>query len=116
MIPRYSRPEMTSIWSDQNRFQIWFDIEHAACEKMAELGVIPKNVPVVMQQKGNFDVDRILEIEAEVKHDVIAFLTNVAEYVGDEARFIHQGLTSSDILDAYSNLSSRILPLIEYVP
>ncbi len=99
MIPRYSRPEMTAIWSDQNRFQIWFDIELASCEKMAALGVIPESVPTSMREKGNFDINRILEIEAEVKHDVIAFLTNVAEYVGEDARFIHQGLTSSDILD-----------------
>ncbi len=99
MIERYSRPEMTQIWAAQNRFRIWLEIETLACEAQAELGVIPKEVVPVIRAKGNFDIARIDIIEAEVKHDVIAFLTSVAEYVGPEARFIHQGMTSSDVLD-----------------
>jgi adenylosuccinate lyase len=99
MIPRYSNKEMVDIWTDESRFKIWFDIELYACEAQEELGVIPNGVAKAMKERGKFETARILEIEKEVKHDVIAFLTNVAEYVGDEARFIHQGLTSSDILD-----------------
>ncbi len=99
MIERYSRPEMTQIWAAQNRFRIWLEIETLACEAQAELGVIPKEVVPVIRAKGDFDIARIDAIEAEVKHDVIAFLTSVAEYVGPEARFIHQGMTSSDVLD-----------------
>lgn len=99
MIPRYSRPEMTSIWKDENRYRIWLEIETLACEKMADMGLIPESVPKILREKGDFDIPRIHEIEREVKHDVIAFLTSVAEYVGPEARFVHQGLTSSDILD-----------------
>ena len=99
MIERYSRPEMARIWAAKNRFQIWLEIETLACEAQAELGVIPKEVVPVIRAKGDFDIARIDEIEAEVKHDVIAFLTSVAEYVGPEARFIHQGMTSSDVLD-----------------
>ena len=99
MIERYSRPEMAQIWAAKNRFQIWLEIETLACEAQAELGVIPKEVVPVIRAKGDFDIARIDEIEAEVKHDVIAFLTSVAEYVGPEARFIHQGMTSSDVLD-----------------
>jgi adenylosuccinate lyase len=99
MIPRYSRPEMVRIWTDQNRYQIWFDIELYAAEAQAQLGVIPASVPQAMRERGQFDPQRIDAIEAVTKHDVIAFLTNVAEYVGDEARFIHQGMTSSDVLD-----------------
>ena len=99
MIPRYTRPEMASIWEPENRFRIWLEIETLACEAQAELGVIPKEVVPVIRAKGNFDIERIDAIEAEVKHDVIAFLTSVAEYVGPEARFIHQGMTSSDVLD-----------------
>jgi adenylosuccinate lyase len=99
MIPRYTRPEMASIWEPANRFRIWLKIETLACEAQAELGVIPKEVVPVIRAKGNFDIKRIDAIEAEVKHDVIAFLTSVAEYVGPEARFIHQGMTSSDVLD-----------------
>ncbi|MBP1727929.1 MAG: adenylosuccinate lyase [Deltaproteobacteria bacterium] len=99
MIPRYTRPEMASIWEPANRFRIWLEIETLACEAQAELGVIPKEVVPVIRAKGNFDIERIDAIEAEVKHDVIAFLTSVAEYVGPEARFIHQGMTSSDVLD-----------------
>ncbi|HEY5975681.1 MAG TPA: adenylosuccinate lyase [Geobacteraceae bacterium] len=99
MIERYTRPEMARIWEAENRFRIWLEIETLACEAQAELGVIPKEVVPVIRAKGNFDIARIDAIEAEVKHDVIAFLTSVAEYVGPEARFIHQGMTSSDVLD-----------------
>jgi len=99
MIERYSRPEMVHIWTAENRFRIWLEIETLACEAQAELGVIPKEVVPVIRAKGDFNIARIDAIEAEVKHDVIAFLTSVAEYVGPEARFIHQGMTSSDVLD-----------------
>ncbi|MFW9603533.1 MAG: adenylosuccinate lyase, partial [Trichlorobacter sp.] len=99
MIPRYTRPEMAKIWEPENRFRIWLEIETLACEAQAELGVIPKEAIPVIREKGNFDIARIDAIEAEVKHDVIAFLTSVAEYVGPQARFIHQGMTSSDVLD-----------------
>ncbi|MDD2583030.1 MAG: adenylosuccinate lyase [Desulfuromonadaceae bacterium] len=99
MIERYSRPEMTHIWTAKNRFRIWLEIETLASEAQAELGVIPKEVVPVIRAKGNFDISRIDAIEAEVKHDVIAFLTSVSEHVGPEARFIHQGMTSSDVLD-----------------
>jgi len=99
MIPRYSRPEMTSIWSEQSKFQIWFEIEAHACDAQAQLGVIPAAAAAAVWKRGKFDIDRINEIERETKHDVIAFLTNLAEYVGDEARFVHQGMTSSDVLD-----------------
>ncbi len=99
MIARYTRPEMARIWEPENKFKIWLEIETLACERQAELGVIPTEAVKVIREKGAFDVARIDEIEAEVKHDVIAFLTSVAEYVGPEARFIHQGMTSSDVLD-----------------
>ena len=99
MIPRYTRKEMARIWEPENRFRIWLEIETLACEKQAQLGVIPSEAVKVIREKGNFDISRIDEIEAEVKHDVIAFLTSVAEFVGPEARFIHQGMTSSDVLD-----------------
>jgi adenylosuccinate lyase len=99
MIPRYTRPDMAKIWEPENRFRIWLEIETLACEAQAELGVIPKEVVPVIREKGNFNIERIDAIELEVKHDVIAFLTSVAEFVGPEARFIHQGMTSSDVLD-----------------
>ena len=102
MIPRYSRPEMVAIWSPETRFQIWFEIEAHACDALAELGVIPKSAAETIWAKGGpatFDVDRIDEIERVTKHDVIAFLTHLAEIVGDDARFVHQGMTSSDVLD-----------------
>ena len=99
MIPRYSRPEMTSIWSEQSKFQIWYEIEAHACDAMAELGMIPREAAKAVWERGGFDIDRINEIERETKHDVIAFLTSLAEHVGEEARFVHQGLTSSDVLD-----------------
>ena len=99
MIPRYSRPEMTSIWSEDSKFQIWFEIEAHACDAQARLGVIPAEAAAAVWARGAFDIDRINEIERETKHDVIAFLTNLAEHVGEEARFVHQGMTSSDVLD-----------------
>ncbi len=99
MIARYTRPEMGNIWEDQNRFAIWLEIELLACEAQAELGVIPKEAVKFIREKASFNVARIDEIEREVKHDVIAFLTNVGEYVGAESRFIHLGMTSSDVLD-----------------
>ena len=99
MIPRYARPQMTSIWEPEAKFRIWFEIEAHALDAMAELGIVPKEAAAAVWEKGAFEVDRIDEIEAEVKHDVIAFLTNVAEHVGPEARFLHQGMTSSDVLD-----------------
>ncbi len=99
MIPRYTRPEMSDIFELENKYRIMLEVETLACEKMAELGTIPKSVPVSLREKGNFDVERIDEIEREVKHDVIAFLTSVAEYVGEDARFVHQGMTSSDVND-----------------
>jgi adenylosuccinate lyase len=99
MITRYTRPEMGRIWEDQNRFSIWLEIEILACEAQAQLGVIPAEAVRVIREKAAFEVKRIDEIEAEVKHDVIAFLTNVGEHVGSESRFIHVGMTSSDVLD-----------------
>ncbi len=102
MIPRYSRKEMTDIWEPATKFRIWFEIEAHAASAMAEIGVIPQEAADVIWEKGDkavFDVERIDEIEREVKHDVIAFLTHLAEHVGDDARFVHQGMTSSDVLD-----------------
>ncbi len=99
MIPRYSRPEMTAIWSEESKFQIWFEIEAHACDAQEKLGVIPAEAAASIWQRGAFEIDRINEIERETKHDVIAFLTNLAEHIGENARFVHQGMTSSDILD-----------------
>ncbi|HEY9163316.1 MAG TPA: adenylosuccinate lyase, partial [Magnetovibrio sp.] len=104
MIPRYSRPEMTKIWDPANKFRIWFEIEAHACDAQAELGVIPKEAAKAVWAKGNIPytdarIARIDEIELETKHDMIAFLTELAEHVGEEARFVHQGMTSSDVLD-----------------
>jgi adenylosuccinate lyase len=107
MIPRYSRPEMAAIWSPETKFRIWFEIEAHAATAMAELGIIPKDAAETIWEKGGkatFDVARIDAIEAEVKHDVIAFLTHLAEHVGPEARFVHQGMTSSDVLDTCFNI------------
>ncbi len=104
MIPRYSRPQMVSIWEPHAKFQIWFEIEAHACDALAELGVIPASAAKAVWEKGRFDPDRIDEIEREVKHDVIAFLTNLAEHIGDDARFVHQGMTSSDVLDTCFNV------------
>jgi adenylosuccinate lyase len=102
MIPRYTRPQMAAIWSPETRFRIWFEIEAHAADAMAELGMIPKEAAKKIWDKGKaakFDTERIDEIERETKHDVIAFLTHLAEIVGPEARFVHQGMTSSDVLD-----------------
>lgn len=99
MIPRYTRPEMADIWSEHSKFSIMLEVEILAAEKMEELEIIPGGVAQAARERGGFDPERILEIERDVKHDVIAFLTNVAEHVGTEARFLHQGMTSSDVLD-----------------
>ncbi len=99
MIPRYSRPEMADIFEQENKFRIWLEVETLALEKMVEMGVVPKSAAKALREKGDFDVARINEIEAEVKHDVIAFLTSVAEFVGEESRYVHQGMTSSDVID-----------------
>jgi len=104
MIPRYSRSEMAGIWTPESKFRIWFEIEAHACDAQAELGLIPRQAAQAVWERGRFEVERIEAIEAEVKHDVIAFLTNLAEHVGDEARFVHQGMTSSDVLDTCFNL------------
>ncbi|MEO9615154.1 MAG: adenylosuccinate lyase [Nitratireductor sp.] len=107
MIPRYSRPDMVAIWSPATKFRIWFEIEAHACDALAELGVIPKEAARTIWDKGGkatFDIERIDQIEAETKHDVIAFLTHLAEIVGPEARFVHQGMTSSDVLDTCFNV------------
>lgn len=107
MIPRYSRPEMVAIWSPETKFRIWFEIEAHACDALAELGVIPREAAKTIWEKGGaatFDIDRIDEIERETKHDVIAFLTHLSEIVGPDARFVHQGMTSSDVLDTCFNV------------
>src|SRR5437899_2331214 len=110
MIPRYTRPEMAAIWDPQTRYRIWFEIEAHAADAMAELGVIPKAAAKKIWENGKhatFDIDRIDEIEREVKHDVIAFLTHLAEIVGPEARFVHAGMTSSDVLDTCFNVQLK---------
>lgn len=99
MIPRYTRPDMAKIWDTDNKFRIMLEVETLAAEIQEQIGMIPKGVSDAIRARGNFNASRIDEIEREVKHDVIAFLTNVAEYVGDEAKFMHQGMTSSDVLD-----------------
>jgi adenylosuccinate lyase len=107
MIPRYTRPEMAAIWEPQTRYRIWFEIEAHAADAMAELGIIPKSAAKEIWDKGKnakFDIARIDAIEREVKHDVIAFLTHLAEIVGPQARFVHQGMTSSDVLDTCFNV------------
>mgnify|MGYP005751607817 CR=1 FL=1 len=107
MIPRYTRPEMSAIWTPETRFRIWFEIEAHAADAMAELGIIPREAARTIWEKGGpatFDVGRIDEIEREVKHDVIAFLTHLSEIVGPDARFVHQGMTSSDVLDTCFNV------------
>src|SRR5215470_1533644 len=107
MIPRYTRPEMAAIWDPQTRFRIWFEIEAHATDALAELGIVPKEAAKAIWAKGKnatFDIARIDEIEREVKHDVIAFLTYLAEIIGPEARFLHQGMTSSDVLDTCLNV------------
>jgi len=104
MIPRYSRPEMARIWEPEAKFSIWLKIETYAAQAMAELGLIPKHAVDAVRKRGGFDAARIDQIEREVKHDVIAFLTSVSEHVGPEARFLHAGLTSSDVLDTCFNV------------
>src|ERR1044072_3400965 len=107
MIPRSSRPEMTAIWSPETRFRIWFEIEAHAAAAMADLGIVPKAAAKKIWEKGRkakFDVAGIDEIERETKHDVIAFLTHLAEIVGPDARFVHAGMTSSDVLDTCFNV------------
>ncbi len=107
MIPRYTRPEMAAIWEPATKFRIWFEIEASACEALAEIGVIPAEAARTIRTRGDaaeLDVAKIDAIEAEVKHDVIAFLTHLAEHVGEDARFVHQGMTSSDVLDTCFNV------------
>ena len=107
MIPRYSRSEMVAIWEPETKFRIWFEIEAHACTALAELGVIPKEAAKNIRARGDkavFDVAKIDEIEREVKHDVIAFLTHLAEFIGEDSRFVHQGMTSSDVLDTCFNV------------
>ena len=99
MIPRYSLPRMAAVWTDESRFRKMLDVEIFACEALAKLGKIPKASLFQIQKRARFDVERIKEIEAETNHDVIAFIKNVSEYVGDDAKYIHMGLTSSDVLD-----------------
>ncbi|HTC18787.1 MAG TPA: lyase family protein, partial [Stellaceae bacterium] len=99
MIPRYSRPEMSAIWAPENRFRIWFEIESYALDAMAREGTVPKSAAKALRAKGKYEIARIDAIERQTKHDVISFLTNVAEHVGPESRFMHQGMTSSDVLD-----------------
>ena len=122
MISRYTRPEMGFIWTEQNKVQKWLDVELAALDALAHYNVIPKDVPVKVRKKAGFDLDRIREIEKVVNHDVIAFLTNLAERVGPEGRWVHFGLTSSDILDtalalqikeASAMIEKQIVKLIE---
>src|SRR5580698_7769732 len=102
MIPRYSRPEMVAIWAPATRFRIWFEIEAHACDALAEIGAIPRESARAIWEKAGhaeFNIARIDEIELVTKHDVLAFLTHLAEFIGPDARFVHQGLTSSDVLD-----------------
>jgi adenylosuccinate lyase len=107
LIKRYSREEMSALWTDEAKFQSWLKVELAVCQAQAELGIIPTSAVSTIEKKARFDVEKILAIEAEVKHDVIAFLTNVAEYVGAESRFIHLGLTSSDVVDTALSLQLK---------
>src|SRR5512145_2590269 len=99
MIPRYTRPEMGQIWDEENKYAIWLQVEILACEAQAELGIVPREALAVIKQRARFDLPRVLELEETLKHDVLAFLTNVNEYVGPEGRYIHRGMTSSDLLD-----------------
>ena len=104
MIDRYSRKELRNIWADANKYKIWLDIELAAAEAMEKLKIIPKGVVKKVRSKAKINVDRILKIEETVKHDVMAFLTSISEKAGKEARFLHKGMTSSDVLDTCFNL------------
>jgi adenylosuccinate lyase len=107
MISRYASPEMTAIWSDENRFRLWQEVETVVCEVRADAGQIPAEAAAEIRAKGSFETDRVLEIENTVQHDVIAFLTNMAEYIGPASRFVHQGMTSSDLLDTALALQIR---------
>ena len=107
MIPRYSRAEMTDVWSSNSKFKIWLDIELYACEAMEKLGTVPKGTSKKIRSKAKINEKRIDQIEKKVKHDVIAFLTTISEYAGPPARFLHQGLTSSDILDTAFNVQLK---------
>src|SRR3546814_2016605 len=111
MIPRYSRPEMTAIWEPENRFRIWFEIEAHACDAQAELGVIPKEAAKAVWERGAFEVERIDEIERETRHDVIAFLTNLAEHVGPEARFVHRSEEHTSELQSLMRISYAVFCL-----
>ena len=104
MISRYSRKELTSIWSEENKYKIWLNIEIAAAQAMEKLGYIPKGVSLQVKKKGKINVKRIHSIESKVKHDVIAFLTSITEKAGIKARYLHQGMTSSDVLDTGFNI------------
>ena len=107
MIERYSRKELKNIWADENKYKIWLDIELAAAEAMEKLNIIPKGVVKKVKSKAKINISRILKIEETVKHDVIAFLTSITEKVGTEARFLHKGMTSSDVLDTCFNLQLK---------
>ena len=107
MIKRYSLPEMERIWTTENRLECWLEVELAACRAMNELGIIPDEDWQQIQTKADFEVERVEEIEATTKHDVIAFLTNVAEYVGPSSRWIHYGMTSSDVLDTATSMQLK---------
>ena len=107
MIPRYTRSVMEKIWNERNEWQTLLNVEIAACEANAKLGRIPEEAVKVIKEKANFDVDRIHEIDREINHDIIAFLTNVGEYVGDEAKYIHMGLTSTDVKDTALNVQVK---------
>jgi len=108
MISRYSRKQISDIWSDESRFKIWLDIEILACEAQANLGIIPKSAVKTIRSKARFNTQKILKIEEKVKHDVIAFLTNVSEYVGMDSRFIHKGMTSSDVVDTCLSVQMKL--------
>src|SRR5262245_43214457 len=107
MIPRYTRPEMGRIWSEENGFQKWLDVEILAAEGLAQLGKVPKAAIARIRKKARFNIKRIREIEAEVKHEIIAFLSSVAESIGDDARFLHVGMTSSDVMDTALSLQFK---------
>ena len=113
MIARYSRPEMAALWTDEAKYQLWLEVETAALEAFVKLGIAPQTALENVKAKAQFSVARIEEIEKEVKHDVIAFLTNIAESVGEDARFLHLGMTSSDLLDtAFAVQLTRATDLI----
>ena len=107
MIKRYSRKELTDIWSEENKYKIWLDVEIAAAQAMEKLGQIPRGVSAVVKKKAKINVSRIHKIESKVKHDVIAFLTSITEKAGKDARYLHKGMTSSDVLDTCFNLQLK---------